>query len=243
MDSAIIIYHKNALTYYQHKWIIKCLESIEKQTYQNFDIFEVSYGDKKDEQSIIKYFNKLQDKKLFYFHEPMPDHSYAINFILDKVFAKNTKYKYCFNIHIDDFFDETRFERQVKIIKKFNYDLVSAQMYYIDENDNITKKMDRLAYTFVNPKKVSLKEQLIKEQEYITTQFAKNHNIIPHPCVCYTRRFWKMMRPYKHVLPKEDMEIFKRAAFNKDIRIHISKKFLLYYRIHEKQTCHINKKK
>jgi len=236
MESAVIIYHKNALNYCKHEWLIKCLDTIEKQTYQNFDIFEVSYGDKPDECSIVKHFNKIQNNKLFYFHKPMKDHSYAMNFLLNKVFAKNTSYKYCFNINIDDFYDLTRFERQIKIIRKLKYDITSSQMLYVDEKNKPIKKIDYLAYNFVSPKKELLKNQIKKEQEYIKGQFLRNHNIIAHPCVCYTRRFWKIMGPYPNIIPREDMILFKKSALNPKIKIHISKKFLLYYRIHENQT-------
>ena len=171
----------------------------------------------------------------------MKDHSYAMNFLLDKIFSKDTKYKYCFNINVDDYYDITRFERQIKIIKKLNYDLVSSNMIYINEKNEKIKKIDYLSYNFVSPKKIPLQKQIKKEQEYIKEQFDKNHNVIAHPCVCYTRRFWELMRPYKHVLPREDLEIFKRASNNKNIKIHITKKCLLYYRIHNNQTCSVER--
>ena len=230
MESAVIIYHKNALNYCKHEWLEKCLDTIEKQTYTKFDVFEVSYGDKPDECSIVKHFNKIQNNKLFYFHEPMKDHSYAMNFLLNKVFAKNTSYKYCFNINIDDFYDITRFERQIKIIQKLKYDVVSSQMKYVNEDNEITNKLDYLAYNFVSPKKIPLKEQIEKEQLYIKKEFSRNHNIIAHPCVCYTRRFWNIMGPYKNIVPREDLLLFKMSAFNPGIKMHITKKFLLYYR-------------
>ena len=236
MESAVIIYHKNALNYCQHRWLKKCLDTIEKQTYQNFDVFEVSYGDKQDEQSIVKYFNKLQNKKLFYFHEPMKDHSNAMNFLANKVFAKGTSYKYCFNINIDDFYDLSRFERQIKIIQKLKYDAVSSNMIYVDEDDKQTKTVNHLSYKFVSIKKIPLKEQIRKEQEYIKNQFLRNHNIIAHPCVCYTRRFWKLAGPYPNIVPREDMLLFRGAALNPDIKMHIAKKCLIYYRIHNEQT-------
>lgn len=236
MESAVIIYHKNALNYCKHEWLIKCLDTIEKQTYQNFDIFEVSYGNKPDECSIIKYFNKIQNNKLFYFHKTMKDHSYAMNFLLNKVFDKNTSYKYCFNINIDDFYDLTRFERQVKIIKKLKYDVVSSQMLYVDEENKPIKKIDYLAYNFVSPKKIPLKKQIENEQSYIRKQFLRNHNIIAHPCVCYTRRFWNIIGPYKNIVPREDLSLFKKAAMNHKIKIHIAKKILLFYRLHDNQT-------
>ena len=236
MESAIIIYHKNALNFYQHRWLFKCLDTIEKQTYQTFDVFEVTYGDKPDEQSIVKYFNKLQDKKLFYFHEPMKDHSYAMNFLLNKVFDKRTSYKYCFNINVDDFYHINRFERQIKIIQKLKYDLVSSNILYVDGEDTIKMKVPHLSYAFVSPKKIPMKTQIKKEQEYIRNEFLKNHNVVAHPCVCYTRRFWKLVGPYKNVVPREDIILFRAAALNPKIKIHIAKKYLMYYRIHDSQT-------
>lgn len=235
MDSVVIIFHKNALTYCKHSWIIKCLDSIQNQTYQDFDVFEIAYGDKEDEKSILKHFNKLQDKKINFFKKTFKDHSYAMNFLLNKVF-KNNDYKYCFNINIDDYYHNTRFQKQIQLIKRFNYDLVSTNMHYIDENDNIMQNINiKLGYQFVSTKKVPLKQQLKLEQDFIINQFRENHNIITHPSVCYTKRFWKIIGPYKNIVPKEDLEIFKRAALDKRIKIHIIKKKLLYYRIHNNQ--------
>jgi len=242
MESAVIIYHKNALNYCKHRWLIKCLDTIEKQTYQKFDVFEVTYGDKPDEQSIVKYFNKLQDKKLFYFHKPMKDHSYAMNFLANKVFAKGTSYKYCFNINIDDFYDLTRFERQIKIIQKLKYDLVSSNMLYVNEEDKVQMSLKHLAYTFVSPKKIPIKKQIILEQEYIKSEFLKNHNVIAHPCICYTRRFWEICGPYKNIVPREDMLLFREASLNPNIKMHIAKKCLIYYRIHNSQTVSSERK-
>ena len=93
-----------------------------------------------------------------------------------------------------------------------------------------------LSYNFVSTKKIPLKKQIQKEQEYIKKEFIKNHNIIAHPCVCYNRFFWNMIGPYKHIVPKEDLMLFKKGALNNNIKIHITKKFLLYYRIHDNQT-------
>ena len=233
MESTIIIYHKNALTFYKHEWLIKCLDTIENQTYKKFDIFEISYGNKPEEQSIVKYFKKLQNHKLFYFQKEMKDHSYALNFLLNKVFLENN-YDYCFNINIDDYYDLTRFENQIKIIKKLNYDAVSSQMIYINEKNKEIKKIKHLAYTF--NKKENMEKQIIKEQKFIRKNFIQNHNIIAHPCVCYTKRFWELVGPYPNKVPREDLILFKRAALNNNIKIHVSKKFLLYYRIHNSQT-------
>ena len=244
MESAIIIFHKNALTYYKHRWIKKCLETIRDQTYQNFDIFEISYGDSKNECSIIKYFNIMTDKKLYYWNKPMKDHSYAMNFLLDKVFLKH-KYKYCFNINIDDYYDLKRFEIQIKTINKLKVDLVSSNFYYIqesdDNNDKIILKKD-VAYEFISLKKKSLERQLLEENIYLKRELIKNNqNLIAHPCVCYTSLFWRIMKKYPHTVPKEDIDLFKKSLI-KGLQIHINRKFLLYYRIHNNQIM-MNKDK
>lgn len=233
MESAVIIYHKNALNFYEHRWLFKCLDSIEKQTYQKFDIFELAYGNEEKEISIVEYFNKLKNNKLFFYKKEYKNHSYALNFLLNKVFSKKNNYKYCFNINIDDFYDINRFERQIKILKKLPYDLVSSNMYYIDENNKIINNIDYLSYKFTNKKPIL--KQIEEEQKYIRNEFKKNHNIIAHPCVCYTRRFWDLIKPYKNIIP-EDLELLKRASENINIKMHISNKNLLYYRIHQKQT-------
>ena len=76
----------------------------------------------------------------------------------------------------------------------------------------------------------------MEEQLYINSEFKKNHNVIAHPCACYTRRFWELVGPYKNVVPREDLILFQKAANNPKIKMHITKKYLLYYRIHTLQT-------
>jgi hypothetical protein len=232
MESAIIIFHKNALTYYDNRWLKKCLDTIENQTYQNFDIFELDYSDS-NPISLIKHFDVLKDKKLYHFHKPLKDHSYAMNFLFDKVFKKN--YKYCFMVHIDDFYDLKRFEIQVKILKKFNFDMVSSNMYHVDENDNIINKPN-LSFKYKNFNIEPYTKQRNKEVQYIREQLLMyNHNIIAHPSVCFTKKFWLIAGPYKHMVPIEDFDLFKRAC-RKNLKIHIINKFLLYYRMHGKQS-------
>lgn len=230
--AAVIIFHKNALNYYNNRWLEKCLDSIENQTYQKFDIFEIAYGDNKDnEVSLLKYFNKMTNKKKYFYKKKFKDHSYAMNFLINKVF--DMQYKYCFNINIDDYYHNSRFQRQIDVINKLDYDLVSAQMYYVNEEDKIINKLDHLAFTF--NKKESLKKQIKKEQEYIKKELNNNHNLIAHPCVCFTKKFWEKVGPYENKVPIEDLELCKKGI-SLNMKMHVSKKFLLYYRIHELQT-------
>ena len=231
MKVAIILFHKNALTYLPSRYIIECLDSIENQTYKDFDIFEINYGG--DDVSIIKHFKKLLDKKHYFYKETLKDHSYAVNYILDKVFIDH-EYDFCFNIHIDDIFHKDRFNHQLKYLKKLNYDMISSNMIYIDESSKEIKNINHLAYTF--KKGQSFKSQIPAEQEYIRNELKKDHNIIANPCVCFNRRFWKLMGPYPNTVPIEDLDMYKKAALSGKINIHITKRPYLYYRIHGTQV-------
>ena len=233
MKVAIILFHKNVLTYLPSKYVIECLESIEGQTFQNFDVFEINYGG--DDVSIIKHFKKLLDKKHYFYKEKLKDHSYAMNYILNKVFNEY-EYDYCFNINIDDVFHKDRFNHQLKYLKKLDYDLISSNMIYINEESKETKNIDYLAYNFKKNK--SFKSQIKDEQEYIRRELKRDHNIIANPCVCFNKRFWKLMGPYTNTVPREDLDMYQKAILSGRIKIHITKRPYLYYRIHGTQiTC------
>lgn len=230
MKVAIILFHKNALTYLPQKFVIECLDSIEGQTYKDFSVFEINYGG--EDLSILKHFGKLLDKKHYFYKEKLIDHSYAMNYLLNKVFNEY-EYDYCFNINIDDVFHKDRFNHQLKYLKKLKYDLISSNMIYIDENSKEINKIDYLAYTF--KKGQSFKSQIPAEQEYIRKELEKDHNIIANPCVCINKRFWKLMGPYTNTVPREDLDMYKKAILSGKIKIHITKKSYLYYRMHETQ--------
>lgn len=236
MKVAIILFHKNVLTYLPSKYVIECLDSIEGQTFQDFDVFEINYGG--EDVSIVKHFGKLLDKKHFFYKETLKDHSYAMNYILNKVFH-DYDYDYCFNINIDDIFHKDRFNHQIKYLKKLKYDMISSNMIYVNEDSKETKKIDYLAYTF--KKGQSFKSQIPAEQEYIKNELLRDHNIIANPCVCLTKRFWKLMGPYENTVPREDLDMYKKAIISGEIKIHITKKPYLYYRIHNTQITSIGR--
>ena len=237
MKVAIILFHKNVLTYLNPRYVIECLESIENQTFKDYDIFEINYGG--EDTSIIKHFQKLLDKKHYFYKEGLKDHSYAMNYLLNKVFNEYD-YDYCFNINIDDVYHKDRFNHQIKYLRKLDYDMISSNMIYINENGEKKKNIDYLAYNFKKNK--SFKSQIPDEQEYIRNELKRNHNIIANPCVCLTKRFWKLNGPYPNTVPREDLDMYKKAILSGKIKIHITKKAYLYYRIHGTQITSSGRK-
>jgi len=120
MKAAVIIFHKHS-NKYPAKWIAKCITSIQNQTYNKFDVFEVDYGGEH---------TQLYPGSNFASTNHLKDHAEAHNWLLDKVFEQG--YDCAFNVNIDDIYAPDRFEKQIEFIKR-GYDVVSSNFYHIDE--------------------------------------------------------------------------------------------------------------
>jgi len=69
----------------------------------------------------------------------------------------------------------------------------------------------------------------------VDKEFAKDHNIICHPAVCYTRSFWEHFGPYDPTtIPREDLLLWKKAR-KKGAKFGITPQILCCYRIHPNQ--------
>lgn len=128
MRLAVIIFHKESYRY-PPEWIAKCLNSIRNQTYKDFDVFELDYGN----EGI-----RLYDGSIFYTLK-MDDHAQAHNYILDEVFSRG--YDGAFNVNIDDHYALDRFEKQIPYLEQ-GYDVISSNFYNIDEQDNIVCELE-----------------------------------------------------------------------------------------------------
>lgn len=122
---ACIIFHKNT-SRYPAQWVEKCINSIKNQTFKNFTVFEVDYGNSNTQIYEGSIFESLELK----------NHAVAHNYLLDKVFGLG--YDIAMNVNLDDFYDVKRFELQVAKIKE-GYELVSSNFYVIDERENVVK--------------------------------------------------------------------------------------------------------
>jgi hypothetical protein len=214
MKAACILFHSNIFGIYQKEWVEKCINSIVNQTYQNFDIYELNYG---DEDSCLKEIFNIQ-KQHYFVKKKMDNHAQAMNYLLDLIF-KEKDYDICFNINLDDFYDLTRFEKQIEVIKK-GYDVVSSDYVFTrSNNDN---------YQFSGP--LGLGSQTLE------TLFRKDITPLAHPCVCYSKNFWVKYGPYiPEEIPREDKNLWIRS-YEKGAKMFIIDEPLLYYRIHQKQV-------
>ena len=213
MKLGVVFFHKNITNIYKKRWIEKCVNSILSQTVNDFSIYEINYGG--DDFSILKDI-EFENKK--FYSISMKNYAEAMNFIITEAF--NDSCDFVFNTNMDDFYLNTRFEDELIFLKK-GYDIVSSDFCYIKENasgeDDVIYHMNILQHG-------SIKYNL-----------AKDHNIIAHPCVAYSKKFWNNNRYDITQTPKEDMVLWKKAL-NEGFKFFIHPKELLFYRIHENQV-------
>lgn len=210
----IIIYHSNLLSIYQQNWIDKCVDSIMHQTMGDFHVYELCYSEER--YQIWSGFN--------YVHKPMTNHIHAMNYVLDWAFQEGCGA--VFNVNLDDYYAPMRFEKQLKAIRD-GADLVSSNFQNVEEVNG----EDVLGQVFDFAK------------HDIIAEFNKGHNVVSHPCCCYSRRFWEKNKYYDvDRLGDEDFQLWKKAVSNGS-KIVILDDILHYYRQSPKQTGRVNQVK
>ncbi len=146
----------------------------------------------------------------YFFSRELDNHAEAHNYLLDTVFALN--YDCAFNVNVDDWYALNRFEKQIPAIEQ-GWDVVSSNFYRVNEDESIKQ-----SFTFHN--------------RNIQKEAAKEHNIIAHPVLCYSRNFWvncDKLNPKD--VPFDDFILWKKS-YKKNFRFIILPDFLLFQRIH-----------
>jgi hypothetical protein len=152
-------------------------------------------------------------------HRPLPNHVHAQNYLLDTLF-KTLNFDYVFNVNLDDFYDRRRFELQLSMIQQ-GYDIVSSDFQHVHEGpqgyDVFGVKF--FAHTY------SVGEEL-----------ARDHNVIGHSSVCYSKKFWNTWSPYPDHIPREDLDLWQKASKEGAI-IGVCPELLMFYRRHKNAIC------
>jgi hypothetical protein len=140
-----------------------------------------------------------------------------MNFIIGKAFEDGCDF--VFNTNLDDYYDSKRIEKQLEKLKE-GYDIVSSDFCYIEEING----EDRVTF-YKN----------IKSNTDIKLNLDRNHNVIAHPVVAYSKRFWDNNRYLPQEIPLEDLNLWKRS-FNSGFKFYIMDDVLLFYRLHGNQV-------
>lgn len=236
MKVAVIIYHKDADIIYLPKWIEECVNSISTQIL-DFGIFEMRYGTNSAGFGPKKYYcNYLGSTRHLFDHEIIENHIQAMNYMLNKCFAEG--YDFVFNINLDDIYSPERFEKQLKFMIEGDYDLVSCEFSrkYESSGKIIERVVAGQIGSSVTPEK--LKEIYSLPYEEIV---AKGLNIICHPGVLYSRKFWFEHGPYEDSLGNEDLKLWmKSIQAGAKVGIYMDKP-LMTHRVHDNNTGTIHK--
>lgn len=212
MKIGVIFFHKNIRSIYKERWVNKCIETILNQTVNDFSIYEINYGG--DDFSLFEGI-ELKNPHTF-ISEEKSNHAEAMNRIIDLAFEDRCEY--VFNTNLDDYYELNRFEKQLEFLKE-GYDIVSSDFCYVEEmgeDDKITHYLD------------------IKKSGDIKKNLDNNNNIIAHPCVSYSKKFWESNRYNIEEIPEEDFKLWKRGI-DSGFKFYICDEVLLNYRLHKNQ--------
>lgn len=142
------------------------------------------------------------------------NHTFAHNYLCDKAFSLG--FDYVCNVNLDDVYSVHRLEKQVPYMEQ-GYDVISSNFYNINERGEI-------------------RQQKIFHDKDIVAEANKNHNIICHPVVCYSKHFWTTCsRLNPDEIPVDDFRLWKRSYGN--YKFVIVPEFLAYYRVHQFKVC------
>lgn len=122
---AVLCYHKNSKLLYPSEWIEKYRESIQDQTFQEFQIFELNYNGDNERIFEHSYFESYS----------YPTFVHGLNYLLDKCFSSG--YDIVANTNIDDWASQIWLETMISDINK-GYDLVSSNFCLV-KDDKIIK--------------------------------------------------------------------------------------------------------
>ena len=209
----VIFFHKNIREIYDERWIKKSVETMLNQSIENFKIYEINYGS--DNFSVTEYFDNIPNE-VFFIYKQLKNHAEAMNFIIDKAFSDGCDY--VFNTNLDDYYHTERIEKQITKLDE-GYDIVTSDFCYVEEinsDDTITHYKN------------------IKSDTNIEFNLAHMHNVIAHPVVAYSKKFWKSNRYNLDEIPMEDLKLWQRAIASGS-RFYIMDDVLLFYRLHSNQ--------
>lgn len=216
MKVAVIIYHSNASKIYKKEWIDKCINSIKAQTFQNFDVFELNYG---DGYNNTEYFFEGVGVNYIPMGLRLNNHTFAMNHLISHCLVNN--YDIILNTNLDDYYSPDRFQKQIDAINN-GAQLVSSNFHYFSDERGIFKRMDMSRYGNIG------------------IQLRRGHNIIAHPVVAYHKSFFDDGLRYNDLLGKEDLDLWQRAD-KLGRRMVILNDYLLQYRIHDNQITKTHK--
>lgn len=122
--------------YNTEKYIEKCLESLAKQTMQDFEVIVVNDGSTDNSKSIIKEYMKNSELNIKYLEKENGGLASARNYGVERALGKYISF-----LDSDDYLDESLFSELEKYMDK-DIDLIKFKMKTVNEEGKILEKLD-----------------------------------------------------------------------------------------------------
>lgn len=221
----VILYHADLHLIYKDRWVNKCLDSIKNQTIGGYTVYEMCYGETQ---------TQLWEGSI-YFCQKMENHIEAMNYLLDIAFGDGCDV--VFNINLDDFYPTNRFSTQLRAINEGGHILCSSDFQLIYDRQDGKKNPPPIHMIYEGTDlEDDYYQKKIMSGLHIGRELENGHNIVCHPSVAYTKKFWNLFRPYDVTkLGREDMVMWKKVIEYGE-SIHIIPEVLCYHRISDNQT-------
>ena len=158
--------------YNVEKYVEKCLESVNNQTYQDYEVIIVNDGSKDKTDLIIKKY--IKDKnKFIYLTKENGGLSDARNYGI-----KYTQGDYIIILDSDDYIEKDLLKELNTVLSQQEYDIVRYGMKLVDDNGNLLKLVNNITYKGNNKNTAIL--------EIINSEFVE-----PAWLYTYNLKFWK----------------------------------------------------
>lgn len=125
--------------YNVENYLVKCLESLVSQSYQNIEILVVNDGSKDGSEEIIQEYARKYPDKIRSFLKENGGLSDARNFGIDYASGE-----YIGFVDSDDYVTADMFEEMVGLAEKHDVKMVICNIQKVDQNGKVTQKLTQL---------------------------------------------------------------------------------------------------
>ena len=122
--------------YNTEKYIEKCLESLAKQTMQDFEVIIVNDGSTDNSKKVIKDYMKNSNLDIKYLEKENGGLASARNYGVERALGKYISF-----LDSDDYLDKNLFSKLEKYMDE-DIDLIKFKMKTVDEKENVIEKLD-----------------------------------------------------------------------------------------------------
>ena len=186
------------------------IKSILDQTYKNIELIIVINCSSDKTMQIVQSFS---DDRIKILKSNICQLNYNLNYALSHASGE-----YIARIDADDIAIKDRFEKQVKILERDNYDVVGSNIEYIDENNNI-----------IGEKKYPEHNKEIRDKIFYKA-------VLVHPSIMCKKETLLNIGGYLGGRFAQDLDLWLRLMRNKNIKFYNIQEPLLKYRIHSNQA-------